>query len=149
MEHGLTYAFKENQFLSGENNFSADTFMIALYEDSEDLNLADITAYTTTNETTAIGYVAGGKELSLASGYPKMNTDSAPHVPVGSTIMFDFDDVTWDTVVGTVRGAMIYNSSNSNAAIALIDFGGDIAVDGDLTITWPNPDILGAMIRVM
>ena len=63
--------------------------------------------------------------------------------------LFDFADFTFSTATVTARGCLIYNSTNSNKAIASIDFGGDkTSTAGDFTIVFPSPTATGAIIRL-
>jgi hypothetical protein len=48
----------------------------------------------------------------------------------GTTAYFDAADPSWTSATFTANGAMIYNSSNSNKAIAILAFGGDFTVAG-------------------
>jgi hypothetical protein len=150
IEHGIPYAFKQEQGKLGTHDFSADTIKIALYGSSASLTLAATTAYTASGEFSGSGYSAGGQTLSLASGFPKMNTAAQGGVPAGAMLLFDFDDVTFSSITGTARGAMIYNSSRSNKVVALLDFGNAITkASEDLVITWPTPDVSNCIIRAV
>ena len=80
---------------------------------------ASTTAYSTSNEISGTGYSAGG--VTLAS---KVVTTT------GTTAYFDAADPTWTGASFTARGALIYNSTNSDKAIAVLDFGGDFTVSG-------------------
>ena len=48
----------------------------------------------------------------------------------GTTAYFDAADPSWTSATFTANGAMIYNSSNSDKAIAILAFGGDFTVAG-------------------
>lgn len=126
--------------LDGEMDFSSDTsqvYKIALYTDSATLDKST-TAYSTSNEVTGTGYTAGGATLTLNAA--TLSTDTA---------IVDFDDVTFSTATITARGALIYTTSNSNAAIAVLDFGADkTSTAGDFTIQFPTADDSNAIIRI-
>lgn len=126
--------------LDGEMDFSSDTsqvYKIALYTSSATLDKST-TAYSTTNEVTGTGYTAGGATLTLNAA--SLSTDTA---------IVDFDDVTFSTATITARGALIYTTSNSNAAIAVLDFGADkTSTAGDFTIQFPTADDSNAIIRI-
>jgi len=126
--------------LDGEMDFSSDTtqvYKIALYDSSATLDKST-TAYTTSNEVTGTGYTAGGATLTLNAA--SLSTDTA---------IVDFDDVTFSTATITARGALIYTTSNSNAAIAVLDFGDDkTSTAGDFTIQFPTADDTNAIIRI-
>jgi hypothetical protein len=109
-------SFKQ-QLLEGKHDFQftgGDVFKLALYVSTATLNSAT-TAYTTTGEVTASGqYTAGGGELVK----PNPSTSVASGVAI-----VDFADLSFTGVTITARGALIYNTSTSNAAVAALDFG--------------------------
>lgn len=118
-------------------NTTGDTFYIALYTSSATLD-ATTTAYSATNEVSGTGYTAGGEAL----------TNVTP-TSSGTTAFTDFADVTWSTATITARGALIYNSSKTNKAVIVLDFGADkTASAGDFTITFPAADASNAIIRI-
>ena len=104
-----TTSFKAELY-EGVHNLVSDTIKIALYTSSADLN-AGTTVYTTSNEVTGTGYVAGGVTMT--------------GITVGSsgyTAFVDFADVVFNASV-TARCALIYNASQGNKSIAVLDFG--------------------------
>lgn len=136
------------ELLSGGHNFNttnvarsadtADTFKIALFTSSATLD-ATTTAYSVTNEVSGTGYSAGGNTLSISQ------------VPTSSstTAFLDFADTTWSTATITANGALIYNSTNSDTAVAVLAFGGDkTSTAGDFTIVFPTADASNAIIRI-
>ena len=135
----LTTSFKA-ELMKGLHNFTAstgNTFKIALYTSSATLS-ASTTAYSATNEVSGTGYTAAGATL----------TNVTP-VTSGTTAYTDFADVTWSNSTITANGAMIYNSTSSNAAVAILAFGGDKSSSaGDFTISFPNADASNAIIRI-
>jgi hypothetical protein len=149
IEHGFVHEYKKELHL-GTHVWGTDTFKIALYSSDADLELADITAYTTTGETGMYGYTAGGQTLTLASGFPKLNPTAQGEFPAEKVYMIDFNDVTFTGLVGSdLRAALIYNSSKSNKAVCVLDFGSAISVSGDVVFSWPTPDVLSAIMRVI
>lgn len=117
---------------------AADTFKIALFTSSATLD-ATTTAYTTTGEVSGTGYSAGGQTLSVTGP-----TSS------GTTAYLDFADVTWTTATITANGALIYNSTQSDKAFAVLAFGGDkTTTAGDFTIQFPVYDATNAIIRIV
>jgi hypothetical protein len=136
----LCTSFKVD-LLSGTQNFvsgTGNTFKMALYTSSATLG-ATTTAYTTTNEITGTGYTAGGNTLAVSTS----PTSS------GTTAFLSFTDTSWTTATFTCRGALIYNSTNSNKAVAVFDFGSDKQViGGTFTITFPTADSTSAVIRI-
>lgn len=117
---------------------NADTFKIALYTSSATLN-ASTTAYTATDEVSGTGYSAGGNTLAI---------DQTPTF-TSTTAWLDFVDTTWSSATFTANGALIYNDTNSDKAVAVLAFGGDkTATNGDFTIIFPPADSSNAIIRI-
>ena len=115
---------------------STDTYKIALFTSSATLD-ASTTAYSTTNEVSGTGYTAGGVSLTgFSSGLD------------GSTAYITFSDASWTTATITARGALIYNSTKSNKAVATFDFGSDItSTSGTFTVDLPVAGA-NALIRI-
>jgi hypothetical protein len=125
------------------HNFTAstgNTFKLALYTSSATLS-ASTTAYSSTNEitnTAGTAYTAGGVTLT-----------SVTPVASSTTAVFDFADPSWTSASFTARGCLIYNSSASNRAVMVNDFGADKTVSsGAFTLTMPTPDSANAVIRL-
>ena len=129
------------EILGGDFDFSsgtADTFKIALFTSAATLSAAT-TAYSTSNEVTGTGYVAGGNTLTI----------SQVATSTGTTAFLDFADTTWSSATITARGALIYKSGGTNPAIAVLDFGSDkTSTAGDFTIVFPAADASNAIIRI-
>jgi hypothetical protein len=142
-----TTSFKV-QLMQGLHNFgptSPDTFKIALYTAAADLG-ADTTVYTTTNEVSSSGtnYTAGGNTLVI-SVTPTSANNSA-NVP---TAFISFATSTWTNVTFTCRGALIYNSTQGNKAVAVLDFGSDkVASSDNFQVTFPTADANSAIVRI-
>lgn len=117
---------------------SADTYKMALYTSAATLG-AGTTAYAATNEVTGAGYTAGGVTLS---GF---NVTTS-----GTTAILDFTtDPSWENATITARGALIYNSSKSNKAVYVLDFGSDItSTNGTFAVKLPAPDAANGLIRL-
>ena len=132
-------SFKK-ELLEGLHDFNAsggNTFKLALYTSSATLN-ASTTAYATTNEISGTGYTAGGGTLT--------NVDPTTS---STTAFCDFNDLTFSTATITARGALIYNSTNSNRAVVVLGFGADkTSTAGDFTIVFPTADSSNAIIRI-
>lgn len=105
---------------------SADTYKIALYTSAATLG-ATTTAYSATNEATGTGYTAGGATLAgLSTGLSS------------GTAYLTFSDPSWASSSITARGCLIYNSSKSNKAVAVFDFGQDVtSTNGTFTVDLP------------
>ena len=133
-------SFKQ-ELLVGTHNFTAtsgDTFKIALYTSDATLN-ATTTAFSTTNEVSNSGtYSSGGGTLT-----------SVTPTTSGTTALCDFADISFTSATITARGALIYNNSDSNKAVAILDFGGDkTSTSGTFTIQFPTADASDAILRL-
>ncbi len=131
------------ELLKGVHNFTAttgNTFKIALYDSDATLG-ASTTAFTTSEEitnTSGTAYTSGGATLT-----------SVTPVASSTTALCDFDDVSFSSATFTANGALIYNSSATNAAVAAIAFGSDkTATNGTFTIQFPAADASNAIIRL-
>lgn len=128
--------FKQ-ELLTGTHALTTDVIKCALYVSAATLN-SSTSSYSTTNEATGTGYTAGGNTLTGAA----VSTS-------GTTAFIDFADTSWSSSSITARGALIYNSSKSNRAIAVLDFGSDKISSGSVfQITFPSPDATNAIIRL-
>jgi hypothetical protein len=106
---------------------STDTYKIALFNSNSNLS-ASTTAYSTSGEVEGTGYTAGGVTLS---GYSSGLS--------GSTAYLTFSDPAWADSTITARGCLIYNSSKSNKAVAVFDFGQNVSsVNGTFTVDFPG-----------
>lgn len=135
---GMATSFKV-QLLNAEQNFSADTFKIALYTSSATLG-EDTTAYAATNECPSTGnYTAGGNTLTV---------DVTP-TSTGNVAFVSFANTSWANATITANGALIYNSTNANAAVAVLAFGGDkTSTNGTFAVNFPTADSTSAIIRL-
>jgi hypothetical protein len=117
---------------------TADTFKIALYTSSATLD-ATTTAYAATNEVASGGgYTTAGNTLTSPT------TTSS-----GTTAFVDFADSSWTSATFTARGALIYNSTQSNKSVVVLDFGSDKSVSaGTFTVVFPANDASNAIIRL-
>ena len=142
---GATTSFKV-ELLQAVHNFgptSANTFKIALYTASADIN-ADTTVYSTTNEVTGAGYTAGGNTLVISTSPTSGNNSS--NIP---TAYISFNNTSWTNATFTARAALIYNTSQSNKSVAVLDFGADKTVSNDtFQIIFPTPDANSAIVRI-
>lgn len=127
-----TTSFK-SQLYQAVHNMLTDTLKIALYTAAADLN-EDTTIYSATNEVTGTGYVAGGVALSGVT----LNTSDY-------TAYINFSDVVFNASV-TARCALIYNVTQGNKSVAVLDFGSD-KTSSNFTITMPANTSTAALIR--
>ena len=133
-------SFKQ-EILVETHDFTAttgDTFKLALYSSSATLS-ASTSAYSATNEVSNSGtYTAGGGNL----------TNVTPTTS-GTTALTDFSDISFTSATITARGALIYNSDDSNKAAVVLDFGGDkTSTSGTFTIQFPTADASNAILRL-
>lgn len=134
----LCTSFKK-ELLEGLHDFNvgANTYKLALYDNNASFTAAT-TVYTATNEVSGTGYSAGGGTLT--------NIDPTTS---GTTAFIDFADLTFSTATITARGALIYNSTNGNRAVCVLDFGADkTSTAGDFTIVFPTADASNAIVRI-
>ena len=120
-------SFKQ-EVLEGLHDFASggDTFKIALYTSSASLD-STTTAYTSSNETTGTGYTAGGQTLTSQSVTLS-----------GTTAYIDFGDASWTSSTISAAGALIYNSTNANRAVCVLNFGGTYSsTNGTFTVQFP------------
>ena len=122
-------SFKK-ELLEGLMDFNAtsgSTFKIALIKanasqsgtyNAATTNYSDVTGNSDELPATG-GYSTGGNTLT--------NIDPTTS---GTTAFVDFADTTWTSATFTTRGCIIYNTSQSNKAVMVIDFGADFSVSG-------------------
>lgn len=128
-----TTSFKAELY-QGVHDLTTDVIKIALYTASADLNEAT-TVYSSTNEVVASGYTAGGNILT-----PVTVSSS------GYTAFVGFPNTSWAAAL-TARCALIYNVTQGNKAIAVLDFGSDKTSTTTFTITMPANTASTALIR--
>ena len=135
----LTTSFKV-EVVQALHNFTAgtgDVFKLALYTANADLG-ASTTAYTTAGEVSGTNYSAGG--IALTNITPAFQ---------GTTSYWSFQTATFSNVTLTTNGALIYNSTNGNRSVAVLNFGVNITKSGqDLVITFPVNDATNAVLRI-
>ncbi len=134
-----TTVFKLN-LLKALENFNAGTpytYKIALYTANATLN-ETTNVYTTDNEVTGTGYVAGGKNLTITG----LGSDTT-----NNTAFVSFLNVTWSPANFTTAGALIYNSTTS-AAVCVLNFGSNKTATSTFTITFPTATSTTAVLRI-
>lgn len=135
-------SFKE-ELLGGLHDLDSDDIKIALIKatptgdyDATTTNYSDVTGNS--DEASGTGYTAGGQSLG-----------SATITSSGTTAFVDFADEIFEDVTLSADGCIIYNATEGNRAIAVIDFGGTVSASaGDLTIEFPTADASNAIIRI-
>jgi hypothetical protein len=133
----LTTSFKQD-ILLGVHDLDTDTIKMALFLATADLGAAT-TVYSSAGEVSDVGtgYTAGGKTLT---GVTVLTADTTAYV--------DFADPSWNPANFTARGALIYNASKSNKAIAVLDFGSDKTTTTTFTVQMPANTATSALIRI-
>ena len=135
-------SFKQ-ELLGGVHDLDTHTLKIALIKPSPTgsfskatTNYSDLTANS--DEATGTNYSAGGQAL----GSPVISLS-------GDTALVDFADEVFSNLTITAAGALLYNSSASNKAIAVFSFGSNVAsTAGDFTVIFPTADASNAVIRI-
>ena len=129
-----------SQMLQGQHNLLTDTLKIALYTGNATLGPMT-TVYTTDGEASGTGYVAGGIVLTGTTIDTATETTTTPAV-----VYVNFNNAVFSAAV-TARGALIYNFSKSNKAIAVIDFGADKTSATTFTVVMPANTSTTALLR--
>jgi hypothetical protein len=114
-----------------------DEYRIALYASDADLS-AETVAYTSEGEVQGLGYEPGGIRLKNVRA---MMEDGIAFLA--------WDNPTWENIRVSARGALIYNASRDNRAVAVLDFGADISSNGPYTVILPEPRPDTALIRIV
>lgn len=140
IQQGLTNSFKQ-EMLQGGQNLVTDVLYMALYTAFSDIGQLT-TEYTTTNEVTGTGYTAGGNEVTGAI----ISTQTTG--PDAGTVYVNFDNVSWPGANFIARGALIYNVTQGNKSVAVLDFGSDKTFSSTSnTVTMPANTATTALIR--
>ena len=140
--NAITNSFKED-LLNGLHDFAVstgDVYKLALYDSSASIG-ADTTSY-------AVGIVGqvGDSGQYAAGGGALVNALVSLN---GTTAFVDFDDLSFTGVTLTARGALLYNTSETNKSVCVLDFGGDkTATAGTFTIQFPAANDTQAIIRI-
>ena len=144
----LATSFKV-EILDGIHNFgtgvirastAADTFKIALYTATAALN-ATTTVYDTTDEVTGAGYTAGGNTLVISQVPTSTNTETVAWL--------NFENSSWPSATFSANGALIYNSTQGNKAVAVLNFGSTkTTTNQTFTVTFPASSSSAAIIRI-
>lgn len=140
-----TTSFKV-ELLQALHNFgptSPNVFKIALYTANANLG-ADTPIYSASSEVVGSGYTAGGNTLTISVTPTSGNNTSG--VP---TAFVSFATSSWAAASFTTRGALIYNSTNGNRSVAVLDFGADKTVVNDLfQVVFPTANASSAIVRI-
>ena len=130
--------FKQD-LMSPGGNLAAQTLKCALYTNAATLD-ATTSVYITSNEVSDSGtnYTIGGNTLTNVA----ISVD-------GTTAIFDADNVTFPNATISAQAALLYNNSNANAAIAVLDFGGvKTSTNGTFELQFPTANASAGLIRI-
>jgi hypothetical protein len=145
IQQTATTSFKV-ELLQAIHNFgptSPNTFKCALYTAAANVGPGTL-VYTTAGEVVGSGYVAGGNTLTIS-----VNPTSGNNTSLVPTAYISFSNTSWLNATFTARGALIYNSSQGNKSVAVLDFGADKTVNNDtFQIIFPAPDANSAIVRI-
>jgi hypothetical protein len=133
----MTTSFKR-EILQAVHNLDTDVFKIALYTTNANID-ASTTVYTSAGESTGTGYVAGGLTLANLG------------VTASGTVAYaSWSDATWTGLVTQCAGALIYNTSKGNKAVAVLNFGGTYTTNAatPFTVTFPNNSSTTAIVII-
>tara|TARA_R100001591_G_scaffold3703_3_gene8703 strand:+ start:41 stop:478 length:438 start_codon:yes stop_codon:yes gene_type:complete len=139
--NAICNSFKK-ELLEATHNFSnpgGNSFKLALYGTPATLGKST-TSFTTGGQVSSPsgGYSSGGKAL--------VNTGTSLAT---NTAITDFSDLSFTGVTITARGALIYNDTNGDKAVAVLDFGGEkTASAGTFTIQFPAFTTSAAILRI-
>lgn len=118
---------------------SADVFKCALYLSSATLDATTSTYSSSGEVANGNGYTTGGSNITI----------SQVPTSTGTVAWLDFADLAWTSSTFVARGALIYNSSQGNKAVGVLDFGADKTVtNGTFTLQWPVGNSSTAIIRI-
>ena len=131
MANVIPFSFR-NELLSGNHNFASggDTYKLALY-----------TANPYTTASTAYSSGAANQVGTSGTGYSTGgNTLGSQSVTTSSAVAYvDFADSTWSSATFTAAFGVIYNSSDSDKLVVVLDFGGSkTCTNGTFKVTMPD-----------
>jgi len=135
IQQTLTTSFKQ-QILQAQQDLSTDTLKLALYTGLATLG-PSTTIYTTSYEVVGTGYTAGGNVLTGVTISTSAN----------GIVYVDFNNSVWNPAAFTCRGALIYNASNGDKSVAVLDFGADKTCQTSFTVQMPENTSTSALLR--
>ena len=130
MVNVVPYSFAQ-ELLKGNHDFVSDTIKLALYSaGSGTPYTVSSTTYTsgTANQVSGTGYTTGGNTL----GSPVVANQT-------SVATLTFAQTQWTTATFGAAYGVIYNNSDSDKLVVVLDFGGTKSCsNGTFTITFPS-----------
>ena len=136
IQQTLTTSFKQDMLQAGQN-LVTNTLKMALYTGFATIG-PTTTVYAITNEVAGTGYTAGGNAI----------TGAVITADADGTVYVTFNSVVWPAASFTARGALIYNVTQGNKSIAVLDFGSDkVRNNQTFTVTMPSNTATTALLR--
>ena len=139
------------ELMTDTHNFTTgtgNTFKAALYFASATLN-AGTTAYSTSGEvtnTSGTGYTAGGVTITNGTSPTATNSSTTAGVAYWTpTASFSWSALTVTTAFNAV---LVYNSTQSNKAVAVYTFGDQTITAGTFTLTMPSNTTSTGLLRI-
>jgi len=124
---------------------TTDTLKAALYLVSATYNAAT-TAYSATGEVSGTGYTAGGVTVTNATAPTSTNSSATAGVAFFTpSASITYTSVTLATAFDTM---LLYNSTQSNKAVAVYTFGSQTITAGTFTLTMPSNTTTTALLRL-
>jgi hypothetical protein len=117
-----------------------DTIKAALYLASATVN-ASTTAYSSTGEVTGTNYTAGG--VTVTNATEPTSTSTTAHWTPSASIAY-----TTVTLATAFDAVLLYNSTQSEKAIAVYTFGSQTITAGTFTLTMPTNDGTTGLLRL-
>ena len=150
----LCSTFKK-ELLEGTHNFAngGNTFKLALFTNSQAGN-DNLGGTSTTMDATVTGYSSSagnevGNSGSYSAGGGLLPSQTVSGSQTQTTAFVDFGEMTFTSATITARGALIYNDTNSDKAVCVLDFGSDkSSSSGQFQVVFPSPDTTSAIIRI-
>lgn len=139
--NAICNSFKK-EILQATHNFgttsaTGNKFKLAMYLTSATIGKST-TSFTTSGQVSSSGYSSGGKALV-----------NAGTLLTGDVAFTNYSNLSFTGVTLSARGALIYNTSASNKAVCVLDFGGTkTATAGTFTIQFPAFQTDSAIIRI-
>ena len=132
MANVVPYSFGTELF-SGTHNFSSggNTFKLALYTANPYTTASTAYSSGAANQVSASGtnYTTGGNTLTSQAVSNQNNVATV-----------DFADTSWSSATFTAAFGVIYNNTQSDKLVVILDFGGSkSASNGTFTISFPDP----------
>lgn len=135
IQQTLTTSFKQ-QILLAQQDISTDTLKLALFTGLASLG-PNTTVYDTSYEVVGTGYTAGGVIL----------TGVTINASADGIVYVNFNNAVWNPAAFTARGGLIYNFSEGNKSVAVLDFGADKTCQSTFTVQMPANSSTSALLR--